>query len=187
MIDKIYTIETEKFLDMATKIQYLQSTIADFKIFFDSIQSRLDNYMIRIKTIEDFIGQNYQSDFDEIKQRMDNALANSHQYRSNLENRLDVIQQSQEDNESNTLSDVLCEKINELNNKTSWQTNIEGEIKELHRFQDITHEQYQFNIKNKDKKPHICPLCEGKGKIEYLGKLEIVICHSCEGKGIIWG
>lgn len=36
------------------------------------------------------------------------------------------------------------------------------------------------------KKPHKCPLCNGHGKLGYPEVLQDK-CHSCEGKGIVWG
>ena len=41
-----------------------------------------------------------------------------------------------------------------------------------------------------DRKPHKCPVCEGRGsKHEEVEPkvLKITVCISCEGKGIIWG
>lgn len=64
---------------------------------------------------------------------------------------------------------------------------IQKELMELKRFQDITHEQY----KNR-KSPHKCPVCEGIGINCDIGEIRGLPiksdkCHSCEGKGIVWG
>ena len=63
------------------------------------------------------------------------------------------------------------------------------EIKEIKRFQDITHLEYKSN-----KKPHKCPVCDGKVlneiKIQRTesGRDKLVLeCHACEGRGIVWG
>ena len=38
------------------------------------------------------------------------------------------------------------------------------------------------------KKPHKCPICNGAGKANHsLNGLLICKCHSCDGKGIVWG
>lgn len=47
----------------------------------------------------------------------------------------------------------------------------------------------KVGVKVNNKKPHPCPLCEGKG---YWHKIENNIscggrCNTCEGKGIVWG
>lgn len=76
--------------------------------------------------------------------------------------------------------DAINEKFNE----------IEKEIKELKRFQDITHEQYKAK-----KTPHKCPVCEGCGNDKGIRKdhpnFEFFYtyspCNACEGKGIVWG
>lgn len=72
-------------------------------------------------------------------------------------------------------------------------------LKEIERFQDITHQQYK-TVRNK-KSPYKCPVCDGEGK----NKNKLVMdgikdqtgigaismnnpkCSSCEGKGIVWG
>ena len=41
-----------------------------------------------------------------------------------------------------------------------------------------------------EKKPHTCPVCQGKGQSWFdhennLGKY-IANCHPCQGKGIVW-
>lgn len=46
-------------------------------------------------------------------------------------------------------------------------------------------------IAYKDKKPHKCPVCDGKGK-KLFGKSGCVAgfeenCYPCQGKGIVWG
>jgi DnaJ-class molecular chaperone len=65
---------------------------------------------------------------------------------------------------------------------------LEKSLKEIERFQDITHEEYKLNIKRK--KPHKCPVCEGEGYyalcIEACS-FKLTSCESCEGKGIVWG
>jgi predicted nuclease with TOPRIM domain len=62
---------------------------------------------------------------------------------------------------------------------------LETEIKELKRFQDITHEQYKLITDRK--RPHKCPVCDGFGKKLYLIAQESRLCDTCEGKGIVWG
>lgn len=38
-------------------------------------------------------------------------------------------------------------------------------------------------------KPHKCPVCQGSGGVKHplTGLLVPAECHSCEGKGIVWG
>jgi DnaJ-class molecular chaperone len=67
---------------------------------------------------------------------------------------------------------------------------LEVRIKELERFQDITHEKYQKNIKGRT--PHKCPVCDGVGVNVVIGEVRGLPiksdkCPSCEGKGIVWG
>ena len=89
------------------------------------------------------------------------------------------------------------ERIHDLENiqAESRLIGLEKCLKELNRFQDITHEQYKFNTK---KKPHKCPLCDGKGKDTNRLVMDGVKepstinmknpdCIACEGKGIVWG
>lgn len=57
----------------------------------------------------------------------------------------------------------------------------------------------QFSAQHyrESKKPHKCPVCEGSGKDKnklvaepYDNNIKILVeppCHSCEGKGIVWG
>lgn len=35
--------------------------------------------------------------------------------------------------------------------------------------------------------PHRCPICCGEGKFMHCGVLKMCECHSCEGKGVLWG
>lgn len=40
--------------------------------------------------------------------------------------------------------------------------------------------------------PHKCPLCDGAGKLDdthgapYAGLPAVVVCHGCNGQGIVW-
>ncbi len=53
-----------------------------------------------------------------------------------------------------------------------------------------------FNANLGKKKPHKCPVCDGKGKL-FPDKMQVgmtwdiktnnQVCDSCEGKGIVWG
>lgn len=41
-----------------------------------------------------------------------------------------------------------------------------------------------------DRKPHKCPVCEGRGNLQKEVEpkiLKFTLCTSCEGKGIVWG
>lgn len=58
--------------------------------------------------------------------------------------------------------------------------NIDVQIVELKRFQDITHQEYM----QRRKTPHKCPVCDGLGKATLFRD---GICIPCEGKGIVWG
>jgi formate dehydrogenase maturation protein FdhE len=65
-------------------------------------------------------------------------------------------------------------------------------IKELERFQEITHAQYKNIIKKTH--PHKCPVCHGIGKRENIllpeqieNPKRFIECNACEGKGIVWG
>jgi len=40
------------------------------------------------------------------------------------------------------------------------------------------------------KRPHKCPICEGTGRTSPNGNMSqysSVVCHGCDGKGIVWG
>jgi hypothetical protein len=46
-------------------------------------------------------------------------------------------------------------------------------------------------LRESDKKPHRCPICDGRGFYESMvpkepGRLDFT-CKTCEGKGIVWG
>jgi len=75
------------------------------------------------------------------------------------------------------------------------------EIKEIKRFQDITHLQYKKVIGHAEKSPYKCPVCDGTTEmrvhevaekdyqIAKKGQLitKISQCSACEGEGIVWG
>jgi septal ring factor EnvC (AmiA/AmiB activator) len=92
------------------------------------------------------------------------------------------------------LQDHKNRQIDENRKSSRRIDELESEIKELKRFQDVTHQQYQFIINRKH--PHKCPVCEGKGKL-FPDKPEVgmvwdlktnnQVCDPCEGKGIVWG
>lgn len=91
-------------------------------------------------------------------------------------------------------SDFVCNKCRCPDPLPNEIIQLEKRIKELERFQDITHLEYKNT-----KKPHKCPICEGEG----LNKSRLVMdaileqpstismknpdCKACEGKGIVWG
>jgi chaperonin cofactor prefoldin len=106
--------------------------------------------------------------------------------------------------------DEYNEVLEELNKRIE---RLELTIKELQRFQDITHEQYKKIVR--DKKPYNCPVCDGEGNKGIInenldpstycyckndieignihvtcGKAKINVfidCVICKGKGIVWG
>jgi len=64
---------------------------------------------------------------------------------------------------------------------------LEERIKEIERFQEITHLQYK--VVQENKKLHKCPVCDGKRKelsVMPNGGYFEFDCKPCEGKGIIW-
>jgi predicted RNase H-like nuclease (RuvC/YqgF family) len=89
-------------------------------------------------------------------------------------------------------------KFKEIDDLKSKFADLEKQIKELKRFQDITHKQYQNR-----KKPHKCPVCEGTrySKPEFITAMSVdgvqckvgdtifskSLCGACEGKGIVCG
>ena len=54
---------------------------------------------------------------------------------------------------------------------------LKNRIKEIERFQDITHLEYKAK-----KLPHKCPICEGTTFCR-----EGMCCVPCDGTGIVWG
>ena len=66
-------------------------------------------------------------------------------------------------------------------------SDMEKRIKSLEERMNVKMEQWDKYFKeNSSKKPHKCPLCYGHGKFGYPEVLQTQ-CHSCEGKGIVWG
>lgn len=72
--------------------------------------------------------------------------------------------------------------------------NLNDRLRDVERFQDITHKQYQEVIHSKA--PHKCPVCNGLGNPDITSltsygprkhMIENDPCNSCEGKGILWG
>lgn len=49
----------------------------------------------------------------------------------------------------------------------------------------MEYEVYRNKYFVSSQKPYKCPVCEGKGRIILTPKCEM-ICHPCEGKGIVW-
>jgi hypothetical protein len=78
-----------------------------------------------------------------------------------------------------------CYEANPLQPINERFENLEKQLIEVKRFQDITHEQYMTR-----KRPHKCPVCGGCGlNKNILSSIPSMfpVCESCEGKGIIWG
>lgn len=48
-------------------------------------------------------------------------------------------------------------------------------------------------LTDQSKKPNKCPICNGKGNLNNFKPIHAgvnmicMLCHSCEGKGIVWG
>ena len=112
------------------------------------------------------------------------------------------------ENRYGTLKDILC-RIEQLENHKNYQ--IDENRKSSKRIDDIIKIMVQadcklendlikldISIKNveklfydelhrireRDKKPYKCPVCDGTGSAYFAN---IKDCHVCEGKGIIWG
>ena len=92
-------------------------------------------------------------------------------------------------NESLKILDERLKKLEQLNKPF---VNYD-DIQEIHR---ILKEHYKLIFHRKDKKPHKCPVCEGRMfhtiAHSYYGKLtndelKEFKCLTCEGKGIVWG
>jgi len=104
-----------------------------------------------------------------------------------LNEKINNLEKSREAHSKN--HGAIFERLEHLENlyksSTEIESNLLNKVKELERFQDITHAQYM----NK-KQPYKCPVCDGKGshKKEIEPRvLEFDICIPCQGKGIVWG
>jgi hypothetical protein len=111
------------------------------------------------------------------------------------------------DNKINKVKKDLDERISNLENSPFLQLktydplferldSVELRLKEVERFQDITHEQY-MSIARKEK-PHKCPACDGvcfvtkpSAKVAFDEMLKAGIptsmgCIACKGSGVLW-
>lgn len=71
---------------------------------------------------------------------------------------------------------------------------FEGEIPRIYNAEQIA---LMANSKEFNKKPHLCPVCYGKGKDKdklvaepYDQAIKVLVnpdCHSCKGRGVLWG
>lgn len=85
----------------------------------------------------------------------------------------------------------LKKKVKDLEEKVNlhhYELTIEilKRIEELERY--LTGAPNFVTPSSNSKFPHKCPMCEGFGKTysDFSG-LNMAICNSCEGKGIVWG
>jgi DnaJ-class molecular chaperone len=92
-----------------------------------------------------------------------------------------------------SITDIMQDRIINIENHfTDILHNFEKRINMLEYFTDINCKDNEC----KEKTPHKCPVCEGRGIIQNGLKIEEVYgtnlktckdCHSCEGEGIVWG
>jgi|SRR5579863_491055 len=60
----------------------------------------------------------------------------------------------------------------------------------INDFRELCVKMAQDLNENLGKIPHKCPVCDGSGRYKLATALcasDIINCHSCEGKGIVWG
>jgi len=73
-------------------------------------------------------------------------------------------------------------EIEEIKLKENFKE-LENKYNDLLNFKNVAFRQYE-------NKPHKCPVCNGKGSDSSWVEpqtIKIVMCNSCEGKGIVWG
>lgn len=63
---------------------------------------------------------------------------------------------------------------------------LEKRIVKIEQEQEASYNRWQSSLIDAlARKPHVCPVCEGRGQMENL--VERHDCHSCSGKGVLWG
>lgn len=121
----------------------------------------MGNLLDRIKIIEDFIGQNYNADMGNIRERV-----------------LEVQGVCIHNN------GVLCEDISNIELAVN---SMEQEISCI--FTSLKGIETQLMGKPFQLKPHKCPVCDSEGYVKGIEN-NIAWghrCYTCEGKGIVWG
>lgn len=190
-LDQLKEMLKEKYAhpDVISRIEKLEVKCQNFRSYAQPMQTEIwqENIMKRIRTIEDFIGQNYKKDIKEIH---------------------DIV------NSQGESVNLLCKKINELSDtvvKLESHYYSDGDLSAIHgcirnleknldydehqlkrlekKFRDLEQLFYdeKATFRNPEKKPHKCPVCDGLGSQLYLISQQAQKCESCEGKGIVWG
>ena len=158
--------------DISMRVNKVDSLLREFekqKIQpkFEEVATAVSDFLIRIKTIEDFIGQNYKIDIEKLTDRIGEAELRLQSYHQGNQNWV----------ETNVKN--LHNRIDDLEN---------GAIKRIGILGNALNET-SYGTYKESKSPHKCPLCEGKG---YWNKVENGMacggrCSTCEGNGIVWG
>lgn len=80
--------------------------------------------------------------------------------------------------------------IDHLNDgRHEWIGSVNDVIRKIEVVEELLNKKIDA-IRDSSKKPHRCPVCKGKGKIQYtlpVGGYWEDNCKPCEGKGIVWG
>lgn len=121
-------------------------------------------------------------------------------YFENINSRIENLEKykSKKIHEDTKISTIIDELEDFKKRQVEWNQNIRKEIDDLDNFTDSLSKNFEDEInelyKNirkleklvKDKKPHKCPICDGLGGFYVSGTMDEQ-CHSCNGKGIVWG
>lgn len=173
-IDDLENIETEKRLHKL-EIANLGKIMAP-QLWVD-LGERIDKFDSRLSLLElELKAKEFKGDMDNGERWMEclNGLELKMENKNSEIIKCFVTADGNIENEIDQIKDALLKEI----------AHFEARFRELERFRDITHLEYKAK-----RKPHKCPVCDSQGWLlsSYLTDAEKVDCHSCEGKGIVWG
>ncbi len=159
---------------ISRRVDEVEKSLEHYREYKTGIEDLETDVMRLNERIVDVLEELENSD----NERLD-KLENSYNYESIL----DLMAASREFDER---IDKLEEEKAQAKEVTEYYFEINRRLKEIENWKDFIMKSIVFS---KDKKPHKCPVCEGKCKKMFelpSGGYYEIDCKSCDGKGIVW-
>lgn len=156
----------------------------------DELDNSLSKHYKNVADLISNISISYTEKINSVSRRIDELVGGMNDYVCETNKKIDQLQD--ENLKLRSFYDCLSRHVNEHICK---EDNIHEKCLKI---ADNCASHYQY-LRDEDKKPRKCPVCEGLGEIienyqTIFGAGGIVnennvrvTCHSCEGTGIIWG
>lgn len=172
------SVRIEKLENISTKDSiYNQSIFNNLVEEINSLRGQLEGLNAHISKVHDLVNLEDRITACDVLNRLtllENQCKNGYEYQKGI---IDGFQER--------IKSLEFHKNLQINENRKVSKRLDEISNYISRFEDDIHDLQVFKSA-KLKTPHKCPVCEGLGGTKISGTIDEE-CHSCQGKGIVWG